>query len=57
MPDEIGTDWSDVLIAFAKSKYFWAAIALGLVILSGWASPEAIAELLSQVARAWRCQP
>jgi hypothetical protein len=58
MPDETGrTDASDVLIAYAGSKWFWGVVILALIIWSGWASPEAIGELLSKVARAWRCAP
>ena len=58
MPDEGGnTDLSDVLIAFAKSRYFWAAVALGLIILSGWASPENVTDLVRETLRAWRCVP
>lgn len=60
MPDDQpapkqGTDMSDVLIAFAASKYFWAAVALFLIVLSGWASPENVTEFAETTLRAWRC--
>lgn len=55
--DNGGTDWSDVLIAFARSKWFWGTIVLFLIVLSGWASPENVTEMVSSTLRAWRCQP
>lgn len=57
MPD---TDWSDVLIAWARPKVVLPiCILLGfaLLVYSGWASPENVTEMLSSTFRAWRCQP
>lgn len=49
------TDASDVFVAFASSKYFWAAVALFLIVLSGWASPDNVTDLIERTLRAWRC--
>lgn len=56
---EGGTDWSDVLIAFATSKtskYLYFAIIFAILVWSGWASPENVADIIERGARAWRCQ-
>lgn len=57
MPDENSgqTDWSDVLIAYSKSKFFWGAVALFLIVLSGWASPDNVTDLVERTLQAWRC--
>ena len=53
------TDWSDVLIAWAKPRIvlpICVLIGFGLLIWSGWASPENIRDIGDSWARAWRCQ-
>jgi hypothetical protein len=68
MPDDgngrKGTDASDVLIEFGKvlvamagKWYFWATIALIVIIRSGWASPDNVADLIERTISAWKCMP
>lgn len=58
MPDDnVGTDWSDVMIALFRSKYAWTAVILGIIVWSGWASPENVTEFADTTLRAWRCAP
>jgi hypothetical protein len=56
MSENSRTDASDVLIAFATSKWFWGSLILIAIILSGWASPERLSAGIADIARAWRCQ-
>lgn len=57
-PDNGGrTDASDVLIALFTKWYVWAVLALGLIVLSGWADPEAVTEFFERTFKAWRCAP
>lgn len=58
MPDETGrTDGSDVLITAFSKWYVWAVIALAVIVMSGWASPQNVTDFFDHVFRAWRCQP